>query len=278
MLALEFTIPGTEWYVLPANLVIGAVDGLQLALFAVGLVLMYRVTGVINFAHLALGAFNGVVMAVLAAMYGVPYWLSLFLTLLTGALCGLATEFLLIRRVFKAPRLVLFIATIGIGQLFQLFAVEMPRFQVLKDFPVPFTGAWDVNADIRLRASDMVVLVVVPVVLIGLWMVLNRTRLGLLLAATTDNSDTARLYGLSPKLASTITWTICGLLTTIGTLLYIPTSNTSIDGIVSLASPSGVLLFQVLAACVFGKFRSYSKVVGASVIIASFHRSSNSTR
>lgn len=135
MLALEFTIPGTEWYVLPANLVIGAVDGLQLALFAVGLVLMYRVTGVINFAHLAIGAFNGVVMAVVAAMYGVPYWLSLFLTLLSGALCGLATEFLLIRRVFKAPRLVLFIATIGIGQLFQLFAVEMPRFQVLMDFP-----------------------------------------------------------------------------------------------------------------------------------------------
>ena len=267
MLALEFLIPGTEWYVLPANLVIGAVDGLQLALFAVGLVLMYRVTGVINFAHLAIGAFNGLVMAVTAAMYGVPYWLSLFLTLLSGAICGLATEFLLIRRVFRAPRLVLFIATIGIGQLFQLFAVEMPQFQVLRDFPVPVTGAWDVNSDIRFRSSDLVVLIVVPVVLIALWTVLNRTRLGLLLSATTDNSDTARLYGMSPKLASTITWTICGLLTTIGTLLYIPTSNTSIDGIVSLASPSGVLLFQVLAACVFGKFRSYVRVVVASIII-----------
>lgn len=267
MIALEFLIPGTEWYILPANFVIGAVDGLQIALFAIGLVLMYRVTGVINFAHLAIGAFNGVVMAVTGAMYGVPYWLTLFLTLLSGAICGLATEFLLIRRIFKAPRLVLFIATIGIGQLFQLFAVEMPRFQVLEDFPVPATGAWDVSADIRLRAADMAVIIVVPVLLAALWLILNRTRLGLLLAATTDNADTARLYGMSPKLASTITWTITGFLATVGTVLYIPASNTSVDGIVSLGSLSGVLLFQVLAACVFGKFRSYVRVIVASVII-----------
>ncbi|MGA1163441.1 MAG: ABC transporter permease subunit, partial [Ilumatobacteraceae bacterium] len=61
----------------------GLVQGLVYALIAFGLLLIYRATGVINFAHGQIGAFGGYLMALLQIRYDIPYGLSLPLALIS---------------------------------------------------------------------------------------------------------------------------------------------------------------------------------------------------
>ncbi|MCU0274668.1 MAG: hypothetical protein MUE34_15685, partial [Acidimicrobiales bacterium] len=94
----------------------GIVDGFVYALVAFGLLLIFRATGVINFAQGQIGAFGGYAMALLYIRYDIPYGLSFPLAILSGVILGVAAE-LILRRLFTQPRLLLFVATLGITQL-----------------------------------------------------------------------------------------------------------------------------------------------------------------
>ena len=107
-------------------LVTGTAAGLLYGLLAAGLVLLARATGVINFAHAQVGAFCAVLMALMNARYGLPFPLALVLSVLAGVLANAAIELSVVRRLFKSPRIVLFIATLGVAQLFQLFTLRLP--------------------------------------------------------------------------------------------------------------------------------------------------------
>ncbi|MFM8382962.1 MAG: ABC transporter permease subunit, partial [Actinomycetota bacterium] len=77
----------------------GLIQGLLYSLVAFGLLLIYRATGVINFAHGQIGAFGGYVMALLQVRYDIAYGLSLPLALVTGVVLGIGAE-LVLRRLF----------------------------------------------------------------------------------------------------------------------------------------------------------------------------------
>ena len=100
----------------PEILAIGAITGLIYALLAAGLVLVYRSTGVINFAYGELGALCAAVLAKLVDQ-GWPFWPSLVVVVALGAVLGGLIELVIVRRLSSSPRLVLLVATIGVGQL-----------------------------------------------------------------------------------------------------------------------------------------------------------------
>ena len=66
----------------------GFIDGLVFALIAMGLVLIYKATGVINFAQGAIGTFGGFVMGMLMVNYGLPYWLAAIIAIAVRTSCG----------------------------------------------------------------------------------------------------------------------------------------------------------------------------------------------
>ena len=76
-----------------------------------GLVLIYKATGVINFAQGAIGTFGGFVMGMLMVNYGLPYWLAAIIAIAASAAVSTVTELLVVRRLFTKPRLLLFVAT-----------------------------------------------------------------------------------------------------------------------------------------------------------------------
>ena len=78
----------------------GFIDGLVYALIAMGLVLIYKATGVINFAQRAIGTFGGFVMGMLMVNYGLPYWLAAILAIAASAAVSTVTELLVVRRLF----------------------------------------------------------------------------------------------------------------------------------------------------------------------------------
>ena len=142
----------------------GLIQGLVYALVAFGLLLIYRATGVINFAQGQIGAFGGYVMAVLQIRYNVSYGLSLPLALICGVVLGVAAE-LVLRRLFTQPRLLLFVATLGLTQVVQLLQLRLPipdEQATSVTFPVLIGGSWEI-AGLTLTGPQLTVLLVVPV-------------------------------------------------------------------------------------------------------------------
>ena len=95
----------------------GVVGGLITALVAMGIVLVYRSSRVINFAVGDIGVPAAALLAVMVGKHGWPYWPSLFAALAVGTLTGVLVELAVIRRLFKAPRVIVLVATIGVAQL-----------------------------------------------------------------------------------------------------------------------------------------------------------------
>src|SRR6266568_7939403 len=95
------------WSVSSEVLVIGALTGLAYAVLAVGLVLVYRATRVVNFAHGEIGAFGAAILAKLVLDEHWNFFAALAVVLAIGGALGAAIELGVIRRLFRAPRLIL---------------------------------------------------------------------------------------------------------------------------------------------------------------------------
>src|SRR6478752_10674219 len=93
----------------------GVVTGLVYGMLAMGIVLIYRSTRVINFAVGNMGLVGASLLALLAIEYNIPFWLAAIGSLIVGTLFGALMELVVIRRLFFAPRVVVLVSTIGIS-------------------------------------------------------------------------------------------------------------------------------------------------------------------
>ena len=144
----------------------GVVTGMVYGLVAMGIVLVYRSTRVINFAVANIGFIGAGIFALLVAQYGVPFWIAAFVGLLLGCAYGAVVELIVIRRLFTAPRVIVLVATIGIAQLSLAILASFPEIDAPgARFPVPI-GAVREIADIRITGPSLTILIVVPLSLI----------------------------------------------------------------------------------------------------------------
>ncbi len=249
--------------------VLGLITGLTYAAFGAGFVLIYRSTGVLNLAHGEMGAFGLVVFVLLVANYGVNWWVSFFLAVSACALVAMVVELVVVRRLFDSPRLVLLIATIGVGQILLLARVAwIPDITAGGVVPTAFDTTWTVGSNLRLQARELTVVAVVPILVAGLGWFLTRTRIGLAVRASASNPDTARVYGISPRRVSTIVWSISGAFAAATTILIAP-----LNGIQSaLVDNTGqalaeVLLLRVLVVSLIARMRSLPMVLVAGLSV-----------
>src|SRR2546425_7615702 len=96
-----------SWHITLQTVVIGALTGLTYAVLAAGLVLVYRATKVINFAHGEIGALGAAILAKLVLDEHWNFYVAFVLMLLLGGVIGAVVELGVVRRLFRAPRLVL---------------------------------------------------------------------------------------------------------------------------------------------------------------------------
>ena len=237
------------------SLVLGLVTGLTYAAFAAGFVLIYRSTGVLNFAHGEVGAFGVALFVLLLAGYGVNWWLSFVLALAACAAIGMAIELIVIRRLFNSPRLVVLIATIGVGQIVLFAKFRLPSVAAPGPISPPFKATWTPTDHIRLQAREIIVLVVIPVLIAVLAWFIARTRFGLAVRASASNADTARVYGTSPRRTSTIVWSISGAFAAATAIFLAPLQgiNSAQAGTAAIAEP---LLLRVLVVSLLARMRS----------------------
>jgi ABC-type branched-subunit amino acid transport system ATPase component/ABC-type branched-subunit amino acid transport system permease subunit len=248
----------------------GVIGGLITALVAMGIVLVYRSSRVINFAVGNMGVPATALFAIMAGKHGWPYWPALVGALLVGTLTGTVVELAVIRRLFRSPRVIVLVATIGVAQLCEAVTLALPEYRtgsLQTQFPLPFSGEWEPGLDIVVTASQVLVLIVVPLVTFALWWLLGHTAFGDAVRASATNVDLARLTGISPKLVSTAVWSIAGFLSALAVLL-----TASDQGSTDLVHIGPDTLLRGMAAALIGGMVSFPRAALGAILIGIFDR------
>ncbi|MCK9902654.1 ABC transporter [Parafrankia colletiae] len=243
----------------------GAVTGLVIGLLAISIVLVHRSTRVINFAVANMGLIGSALFALFVVRWGVPYWVALPLSLIVGAAFGALVDLTVIRRLFRAPRVILLVATIGVAQLALTVVTGLPDLDDYSTeyYPVPWDGAWSPSSDLRITGAQLSVLATVPVVALLLGLFLSRTVLGRTVRASASNPELARLQGISPKAVSTAMWALAGLVGTL-CLILISAQNKSLNQLTTLGPTT---LVRALAAAVIARMVSMRVAMLAGVLL-----------
>jgi branched-chain amino acid transport system permease protein len=266
-------------------LVLGVVNGAIYSLIAIGLVLVYKASGVFNFAQGEFGtvAIYGAYIAF--STFHLPYGIGLVVGLGAALALGLLTERFVIRPLFDAPRVTLLVATAGVALL--AIGVEFWRtsnnplrfFNAIVDSP----SSLDRISPLGVAVSDqrLITLAVLAVAAVLLFLFF-RSPLGLAVLAASQEPVASELVGVSVRRISTITWGLAALLGGAAGLLYaggaqfspglitgavlIPGFTAAIvGGITSLpGAAAGGILVGVLQA--LGSLSTFESIKGASFV------------
>jgi branched-chain amino acid transport system permease protein len=245
------------------NIFNGLIVGAFYALMALGLSLILNLSGVINFAHggfLAIGAYLAYTL-----MPTIGFWGALLVAPFLTAALGLVVERLLIRRLYGRDPLYSLLLTFGLAYIIEdgtrvIWGAQSLPYQVPAILTTPLSTSFFFLTGYRLF---MVVLVAVAV--LALFLILNRTRLGMRIRAGTQDLETVSALGVNIRvlrnlnfglgvylagLAGVLAAGLLGLQPTIGTSLIMPSFVAIIVG--GLGSLPGTLLGGLLIGIAAG--------------------------
>ena len=254
----------------------GLIAGLLTGLIAVGIVLIYRSTRIINFSQGALGAAGGVFTYNLAVLNKWPFLLAALGGVIVSAFLGFLIEIALIRRFFNAPRLVLTVLTIAtlgvlggaIGYVTTLpifppvadRTVEQVQGQVLVTFPFN-DFKFQIGANrLSFGFPHLFAIAASVAAMIALVLFLRYSRLGYAIRASSENAERARLLGINVGTLSMVVWTIAGALSGLGVILTGGVSGSFTSGI---SSPE--VLLGALAAAVIARMHSFPIAIASAI-------------
>jgi branched-chain amino acid transport system permease protein len=206
----------------------GVFVGLVYGLLAVGLVVTYRTSRIINFAYGEIGMLAaffyfdirlGTNTATFTHDRGILF--ALLAAVALGALLGIAMEWTIARPLRNNPTLNGMVATIAASLLFITFAVRRWGIQVRTTKPL-VEGSGVKVAGLNLSPSQLLIGAATVAILGGLAGVYRFTSYGLRLRATAINPYAAALSGINTNATSMVTWTIAGALSAVSAILIAP--------------------------------------------------------
>lgn len=219
----------------------GLAGASSLFLVAAGLSLIFGVTRIVNFAHgsfFMLGLYVSYsLVAHLAPTWaphlgeGTAYFLSLLLAAVLIGVLGALVEVLLLRRIYQAPELFQLLATFALVLVLQDGTLWLWGAEDLLGPRAPgLEGAIDVLGR-RFPTYDVLLIVLGPVLLLGLWWLMQRTRFGVLIRAATQDREMVSALGINPQHLFTAVFALGCALAGLGGALQLPRepANLSLD-------------------------------------------------
>jgi branched-chain amino acid transport system permease protein len=225
---------------LTGQLVAGVATGSVYALVALGLVLIYKTSHVVNFAQgdlLLLGAYAGLALASL----GLPFPVVLTVTLILAGASGVLTERLLLRRLVGQPTIAVIIVTLGLssmlrGLVFLVAGTEVRRFPEDSLPSIPLS-----MGPLVLPSVYVWSLLVVLAAVICLMLFFRFSRHGIALRATADDQQAAMSMGIRISSAFALSW---GLSVAVAATAGILLAN--LTGVNFTLADLGLLVFPVV--------------------------------
>ena len=197
----------------------GLMIGSMYALVALGFVLIYKATSVVNFAQGELVMFGGYVAAALVSLYHVPLAVALPVLLGTMVVLGFAVERCVLRPLVGQQVISVVMVTIGLAQVFQGSAAMLWGVQT-KNIPLPIRLDPYVVWEIYLSPINIVAAIVSAAFLVGFAWFFRRSRLGIAMRAVANDQQAAMAVGINVRLVFALSWAIAGLTAAIGGVVW----------------------------------------------------------
>jgi branched-chain amino acid transport system permease protein len=200
----------------------GLLAGVMYSLVALGFVLIYKASGVFNFAQGSMVFFAALTLVVMVEK-GVNFWLALGVTLVTMVVLGMLIERVVLRPLVNQPPITLLMATIGLTfvleGLSQLAFGSQPHGLELgiADVPIEWLSEkWNIS----ISQFDLFAAAVAGVLVTVLAVLFQKTRIGRALRAVADDHQAALAVGIPLQHIWTIVWAVAGCVALVAGLMW----------------------------------------------------------
>jgi len=232
----------------------GLAKGAVYALLALGLVLIYRTTGVTNFAHWGIGLSGIVIYFLLTSKAGTSTPVAAVIAVAACAVIGAISYRLVFRYVKRTNQLVLILIALGVAQFFAAATAWGFGFE-----PTTIVKPWLPVSNIKIgtaqvQSTQIIAAVVAVVVAFAFVAWFRFARTGRALRAVAQNREAASLAGIDEHRYSMIAWAIGSALAGLALLLIIPHTSGQSGGVITTGdtTPFGTFLIPAFGAALVG--------------------------
>ena len=244
--------------ILTSQVVSGLATGCVYALIALGFVLIFKATDVVNFAQGEFVMVSGFISYTLLIRFGFPYWLVLVSTIVVSGFLGVLLERVVVRPIMNAPIFSIVIATIGASTVLRSSAGIVYGYDVL---PLPTIFSKD---PVRLgvlsfTAMDAGVIGFSLAIMVILYLFFKLTKTGTAMRATAQSQTAARLMGVSVSRIFSLTWAISAGIGGVAGVLIAP--------IIYLDPNLGFIGVKAFAGAILGGFGSIPGAIVGGMLL-----------
>ena len=238
----------------------GLSEGSLYAILALALVLIYRSTGVVNFAQGEMAMFTTFI-AWSVMDFGAHFWLAFFITLAIAGVMGALIEVVILRPVENAPPLNAVIITLGIFTVLSSLALRIWQGEP-KSFPSPevFQGGPLTLGPAVISRTNIGVFCMSLVIMGAIYLLFNYTKVGLAMRGAAQNRVASQLVGVPVGRMLALGWALSAMVGAVAGILLAPSLALSTNLMM------GVLLFAFAAAVLGGLDSPVGAIVGGLVL------------
>ena len=205
----------------------GMIKGSLYAMIALGYTMVYGILGIINFSHgevFMIGAMVAMTVTTLLVKAGLGPVLALLIATLAAMVACMITSFLVERLAYRplrhAPKLAPLITAIGVSFILQALAMQ---FWGREHFPFPDVFPADrINlfGNVGITMREIIIMIVSVIMMGGLFVLVNHTKLGRAMRATSENVNVTALMGVNPNRVISATFMIGAALAAVAGILF----------------------------------------------------------
>lgn len=240
------------------QLVSGLALGCKYALVALGFVIVFKATGVINFAQASFVLIGGYVTFNAANTWNLNFYLALVVAMAAGAVLGMLIEALILRRMIGEAPFTLVMVTIGI-----LFVLDNVVTAIWGPDPQNLGDPWTkvrTFGDVPVADRDLWTIAFTALVLLGFFLFFRYSSLGLAMRATALDQEAALAQGISARTIYRVSWGIAGLVAALA-------GASLAAGSVALHPGLGLIALVAFPAMILGGLDSPLGAVVGGIII-----------
>jgi branched-chain amino acid transport system permease protein len=236
----------------------GMATGAIYALVALGLVITYKATEVLNFAHGDVLMASAFVAWALIVEMALPFWLAALLTTAFAAVLAWQIDARVMRRIVGQPQFAGVMLTIAVAFMLRGL-VSMVFGPESRSYPTPWTQQSTQIGTLVVSDLSLVILAAALILTVMIYVFLTRTALGVSIQAASQNQLAAYLSGIRVKQVTSLVWALAGAIAGICGLLLAPIALVDIS--------LWIVVLKALAALVLGGFGSIPGAIVGGLLL-----------
>ena len=246
-----------DWWFFLEVVINGLLTGVMYSLVALGFVLIFKASGVFNFAQGAMVLFAALTLVGLIER-GSPIWLALILTMVVMVVLAIAIERLVLQHLVNQPGIILFMATIGLAFFLEGFGDTLWGSNVKKlDIGIPVDSVF--FGPVLLNKFDMFAAGSGAILVAGLALFFHKTRIGRALRAVADDHQAALSVGIPLKTIWVIVWSVAGIVALVAGIMW--------GGKSGVQFSLSLIALKALPVLILGGFTSVPGAIVGGLII-----------